>query len=234
MTRIALVTGANKGIGFETVRELLARGVNAVIGARSAERGAAAAAALGTTFVRLDVTDAASVDSAAKQIEAEHGVLDILVNNAAIGGTYDGPSTTSLDTMRDVFESNVFGVVAVTNAFLPLIRRSPAGRIVNVSSEVGSLTKMGDPNDDLWQLGALAYPVSKTALNMVTVQYAKELHGTPIKVNAVTPGYCATDLNGHSGPRTAAQGAQIATRLALLDSGGPTGAFFDDNGTVPW
>lgn len=144
------------------------------------------------------------------------------------------PSNTSLDEMRVVFETNVFGVAAVTNAMLPLLRRSAAGRIVNVSSEVGSLAMSGDRNSMMWNLKALAYPASKTALNMVTLQYAKELDGTAIKVNMVTPGYCATDLNAHSGWRTAAQGAAIVVKMALVPPDGPSGTFVDDNGVVPW
>ncbi len=234
MTQIALVTGANKGIGFEIARLLLADGVKASIGARSAELGEAAASSLGTSFVQLDVTDQASIEAAVKQIEAEHGALDILVNNAGIGGTWAAPSETTLDSMREVFDTNLFGVVAVTNAFLPLVRKSPAGRIVNVSSEVGSLALAGEPGTPMWDIKTLAYPASKTALNMVTLQYAKELNGTAVKVNAVTPGYCATDMTGHQPERTAAQGAAIAVKMALLSSDGPTGAFFDDNGVVAW
>lgn len=230
MSLIALVTGANKGIGYETARLLRERDVDVYIGARDPGRGKAAADALGARFVLLDVTDAHSISAAAKQIDA----LDILVNNAGIGGGFSKPSDATLDGVREVFETNVFGVIAVTNALLPLLRRSGAGRIVNVSSEVGSLAFAIDPRNPLWRLNSLAYPASKTALNMVTLQYAKQLWDTGIKVNAVTPGYCATDLNNHSGYRTAAQGAQIAVKMALLPPDGPSGTFVDDDGTVPW
>jgi NAD(P)-dependent dehydrogenase (short-subunit alcohol dehydrogenase family) len=230
MSLIALVTGANKGIGYETARLLLERDVEVVVAARDADRGSAAAQALGARFVQLDVTDPESIAAAAKQVDA----LDILVNNAGIGGGFIKPSDATLDGVREVFDTNVFGVIAVTNAFLPLLRRSPAGRIVNVSSEVGSLRLAIDPENPMWQLNSLAYPASKTALNMVTLQYAKELWETPIKVNAVTPGYCATDLNNHSGYRTPTQGAQIAVKMALLPQDGPSGTFVDDDGEVAW
>jgi NAD(P)-dependent dehydrogenase (short-subunit alcohol dehydrogenase family) len=230
MSLIALVTGANKGIGYETARLLRERDVDVYVGARDPGRGKVAADALGARFVRLDVTDPESISAAAKEIDA----LDILVNNAGIGGDFVKPTDATLDGVREVFETNVFGVIAVTNAFVPLLRRSAAGRIVNVSSEVGSLAYAIDPHNPLWQLNSLAYPASKTALNMVTLQYAKQLWETGIKVNAVTPGYCATDLNNHSGYRTATQGAQIAVKMALLPPDGPTGTFVDDDGTVAW
>ncbi|MEU0567970.1 SDR family oxidoreductase [Nonomuraea sp. NPDC005983] len=232
----ALITGANKGIGFEIARLLGERGITAVVGARDEERGRAAAAKLGQPFVRLDVTDVESVHAAAKCLEEEYGTLDILVNNAGItGGQQDPrPSATPADKMREVYETNVFGVVSVTNAMLPLLRRSPAGRIVNMSSELGSLSMAVDPESPFWPHTYLAYNSSKSALNMVTVAYAKELMDTPIKVNAANPGYCATDLNAHTGFRTAEQGAQIAVRLATLDADGPTGAYLQDDGPVSW
>nr|BFE80933.1 hypothetical protein GCM10020093_035340 [Planobispora longispora] len=153
------------------------------------------------------MTSAESVASAAKWIEEEYGVLDVLVNNAGIliGHEDSVPSATSVDTLRATYETNVFGVVAVTNAMLPLLRRSAAARIVNLSSGLASLTRLTDPDDEFWAINYAAYNSSKTALNMITVSYAKELAGTPIKVNAADPGYCATDINGHSGPREAAQ-----------------------------
>ncbi|MET7462722.1 SDR family oxidoreductase [Nonomuraea sp. NPDC005501] len=234
MTTTALITGANKGIGFEIARLLAERGVTAVIGARDEERGRAAAERLGQPYVRLDVTDEESVQAAAKWIETEYGRLDVLVNNAAIAGGAAEPSSTPAAELREVYETNVFGVVTVTNAMLPLLRRSQAGRIVNMSSELGSLSMALDPGSPFWETNLLAYNSSKTALNMVTVAYAKELRDTPIKVNAVTPGYCATDLNGHSGYRTPEQGAVIAVRLALAGADGPTGAYQDENGPIPW
>jgi NAD(P)-dependent dehydrogenase (short-subunit alcohol dehydrogenase family) len=233
MTRIALITGANKGIGFETARRLQDNGVTVLIAARSPERGREAAEKLGARHVPLDVTDEGSVASAAKWVEQEYGVLDILVNNAGIGGAWAAASATQLDAVREVFETNVFGVIAVTNAMLPLLRRSRAARIVNVSSRLGSLRLMGDRGSELWPTEAMAYPASKTALNMVTVQYAKELHQTPIKVNMVCPGHTATDLNNHQGHRTAAQGAAISVTMALLPDDGPTGTFVSDEGPIP-
>ncbi|HEX6681571.1 MAG TPA: SDR family oxidoreductase [Candidatus Limnocylindrales bacterium] len=234
MSRIALITGANKGIGYETARQLAAAGVSVLLGARAPERGHAAAASLGARFIQLDVTDEESIAGAAKTIEDEFGVLDILVNNAGIGGEFARPSVTPLSDMRRVFDTNLFGTVAVTKAMLQLLRRSGAGRIVNVSSELGSLHVATDRAGPIWSLITLAYPASKAALNMVTVQFAKELIDTPIKVNAVTPGYTATDFTGGQGFRTAAQGAEICVQMALLPDDGPTGIFIDDKGTVPW
>jgi len=245
MTQIALITGANKGIGYETARLLAERGMTVLLGARDPELGRAAAARLGMEFIRIDVTDEESVRQAAAQIEERHGRLDVLVNNAGIARA-DGdwsPSATTLATLRAVYETNVFGVVAVTNAMLPLLRKAPAARIVNVSSEVGSIAQTIDPDSPLSKFSSIPYPSSKTALNMITVQYAKELWDTPMKVNAANPGYCATDLNGNSGLRTAAQGAEISVHLATLPADGPTGKLWgslwtlgdaDATGVLPW
>ncbi|MGY1945455.1 SDR family NAD(P)-dependent oxidoreductase [Nocardia asiatica] len=193
-----------------------------LVGARNTARGAAAADKLtaegaDARFVQLDVTDTDSVGRAAAWIDEEFGELDVLVNNAGIAGRRDGdgkPSSTALTTLREVYETNVFGVVAVTNAMLPLLRRAEAGRIVNVSSEVGSLALMMDPGGPMWPMASIAYPSSKTALTLVTAMYAKKLRDTPIKVNAAKPGYCATDLNGNTGFRTAEQSAEVAVHLA--------------------
>jgi NAD(P)-dependent dehydrogenase (short-subunit alcohol dehydrogenase family) len=229
---IALITGANKGIGFETARMLGRRGVTVLVGARDGARGSAAEAVLrkediDARFVQLDVTDPASARKAADLIDADYGRLDILVNNAGIATVGGPPSETSLDGMREVFETNVFGVITVTNAMLPQLRRAPAPRIVNVSSEIGSVTFMSDRSSPAWQMPpSLAYPASKSALNMVTAMYAKELEATPAKVNAANPGYCATDLNGHRGFRTAAEGASVAVHLATLPGDGPTGTLW--------
>ena len=248
-TTIALITGANKGIGLETARQLGARGVTVLAGARDEARGLRAEQALreagaDARFVRLDVTDPKSAREAADWVDREYGRLDILVNNAGIarGGP---PSQTDLDQMREVYESNVFGVIRVTNAMLPMLRRVPAARIVNVSSEVGSITSMTDPASPLAQMPAgLAYPSSKSALNMITAMYARELRDTPIKVNAANPGYTATDLNRHSGFRSVAEGAEASVHLATLDADGPsgilwghlwtTGAPGDAYGPLPW
>ncbi|TMR96200.1 SDR family oxidoreductase [Nonomuraea basaltis] len=236
MTKIALITGANKGIGYEIARLLAEQGVTAIVGARDEERGRAAGERLGQPYVRIDVTDEDSVAAAAKWIEQEYGTLDILVNNAGIAGdlAQATPSGTPARALREVYETNVFGVVTVTNAMLPLLRTSPAGRIVNMSSELGSLTMASDPGSPFGDANFIAYNSSKSALNMITVSYAKELRDTVIKVNAANPGYCATDLNGHSGFRTAEQGAAIAARLATLDEDGPTGAYLQDDGVLPW
>jgi NAD(P)-dependent dehydrogenase (short-subunit alcohol dehydrogenase family) len=246
---ITLITGANKGIGLETARQLGARGMTVLIGARDAARGRAAEEALRAEgidahHVELDITDAKSAQRAAEWIDARYGRLDVLVNNAGIavgGGT---PSATSLDVMREVFETNVVGAITVTNALLPLLRRAPAARIVNVSSEIGSVSFMSDRASPAWQMPAsIPYPASKAALNMVTAMYAKELAGTPIKVNAANPGYCATDLNAHTGFRTPAEGASVSVHLATLPGDGPTGALWgyrwgaddaDPYGALPW
>jgi NAD(P)-dependent dehydrogenase (short-subunit alcohol dehydrogenase family) len=232
-TSLALITGANKGIGFEVARQLGAIGMTVVVGARDDDRGAVAERNLRDRGVdayhmALDVTDQASVDQAAQRIGVEHGRLDVLVNNAGItGGPASGrPSQTPLAILRQVYETNVFGVVAVTNAMLPLLRRAPAARIVNVSSEVGSVQATLDRDGPLWPMTSIPYPSSKTALNMVTAQYAKELWDTPIKVNAADPGYCATDLNNHTGFRSAEEGAEAIVYLATLPEDGPTGSFY--------
>jgi NAD(P)-dependent dehydrogenase (short-subunit alcohol dehydrogenase family) len=235
-TKVALVTGATKGIGYEIARRLRADGGTIVlIGARDPEKGRSAAAGIDGVPVQLDVTDEASVAAAAKRIAREYGRLDILVNNAGILlERGEQPSEVPLDLMRRTYETNLFGVVAVTNAMLPLLRQAPAGRIVNVSSGLGSLSLCTTPGHPFYERAILAYNSSKSALNAVTVGYATELRDSAIKVNAADPGYCATDLNGHSGYRTAEQGATAAVRLATLDSDGPTGQFFDEDGVVPW
>ncbi|MFI6317538.1 SDR family oxidoreductase [Nonomuraea sp. NPDC050556] len=234
--KTALVTGANKGIGYEIVAQLTALGMTVLLGSRDPQRGADAAKALGVEPVTIDVTDPKSVAAAAAFVESRYGRLDVLVNNAGIAGGWGQlPSSADLDEVRAVFETNVFSVITVTNAMLPLLSRSPAARIVNLSSGVGSLAMMSDPDGQLAELPAsAAYVPSKTALNALTLQYAKELAKTGILVNAADPGYCATDLNGHRGFRSAAQGAAIAVHLATLDADGPTGGYFNDDGPVPW
>ncbi|MDO3700943.1 SDR family oxidoreductase [Micromonospora sp. C28SCA-DRY-2] len=246
---IALVTGANKGIGFETARQLGARGMTVLVGARDAERGRAAERRLRdggaqARFLSLDVTDEESVATAAKLVAEEYGKLDVLVNNAGIvlgDGERALPSETTLATLRRVYETNVFGVVAVTNALLPLLLRAPAARIVNVSSEVGSIGTITDPESFIWRLTSVPYPSSKAALNMVTAMYAKELRDTPVKVNAANPGYCATDFNGHTGFRSAEQGAEVSVHLATLPADGPSGQLWGHladggggYGVLPW
>ncbi|WP_327070824.1 SDR family oxidoreductase [Kitasatospora sp. NBC_01250] len=231
-----LITGANKGLGFETARRLVAAGHTVHLGSRDEERGRRAAEALGARLVLLDVTDDASVAAAVRTVEAAGG-LDVLVNNAGV--EQHGPDNSTIgaaeltaDTMRSVFETNVFGVVRVTHAFLPLLRRSAAPVVVNVSSGLASLTRVSDPQDVAHGFPGVAYPASKTALNMVTVQYAKAF--PDIRINAVEPGYTATDLNGRAGHQTVEEGAEIIVRMALLGPDGPTGGFFAAGGPLPW
>jgi NAD(P)-dependent dehydrogenase (short-subunit alcohol dehydrogenase family) len=250
MTSIALITGANKGIGLATARRLGELGWTVLAGARDEARGRQAEqelrqAGADARFVSLDVTDPESIATAAQWIEAEYGRLDALINNAGIArGDWGGrPSQTTLGTLREVYETNVFGVVAMTNAMLPLLRNAPAARIVNVSSEVGSIASSTNPASPLYPMASIPYPSSKTALNMITVMYAKELRDTPIKVNAANPGYCATDLNGRTGFRTPDQGAEVSVFLATLPADGPTGQLWGDlamvggqqgYGVLPW
>ncbi|WP_326560151.1 SDR family oxidoreductase [Micromonospora sp. NBC_01796] len=243
-----LITGANKGIGLATARQLGGRGYTVLVGARDPERGREAERVLrdggaDAYAVELDVTDEESVARAAKQVSDRYGHLDVLVNNAGIarGDGTGRPSETTLATLREVYETNVFGVVTVTNALLPLLLAAPAARIVNVSSEVGSIGIMTDPAHPLFPIASVPYPSSKSALNMVTAMYAKELRDTPIKVNAANPGYCATDLNGNSGFRTPEQGAEVSVHLATLGEDGPSGLLWgflmdgsDSYGVMPW
>jgi len=237
--KIALITGANKGIGKEIARQLGAQGMTVLLGARDKTRGAEAAGeltrkGLDAHALLLDVTDQSSIDDAASQIESEWGRLDALVNNAGIALDRVPPSQLDLDTLRRTYDTNVFGVFAVTKALLPLLRKSDAGRIVNLSSGLGSLAQNSDPQWEFAGVKPLAYNSSKTALNMMTVLFASELRDTPIKVNAADPGFTATDLNQHRGTRTVEQGAAEAVRLATLPADGPTGGYFSDNGPVPW
>ncbi|MFH8371830.1 SDR family oxidoreductase [Streptomyces sp. NPDC018031] len=237
--KVALVTGANKGIGYEIAAGLGTLGWTVGVGARNEERREAAvdklrAVGADAFGVPLDVTDDASVTAAARLIEEQTGRLDALVNNAGItGGMPQEPTTVDVDRVRAAVETNVIGVIRVTNALLPLLRRSPAPRIVNVSSSVGSLTLQTTPGAETGPI-SIAYSPSKTFLNAVTVQYAKELADTHILINAVCPGYTATDLNGFRGVRTPQQGAAAAIRLATVEGHEPTGRFFDDEGEVPW
>ena len=239
--KIALITGANKGIGKEIARQLGAQGMTVLIGARDPERGQQAAAELkgggaDAYFVPLDVTNADSIAAAAAQVEQDYGRLVVLVNNAGISAD-GGPSsalTLTMDSLRRTYDTNFFGVFAVTQAFLPLLKKSPAGRIVNMSSGLGSLAANSDPNSPYAAIKPLAYNSSKAALNMLSVIFAAALKDTGIKVNAADPGYTATDLNQNSGPRTVEQAATEPVRLATLPEDGPTGGFFDENGPVAW
>ncbi len=238
--KVALVTGANKGIGFELARQLGRRGMSVLLGARNTKLGEDAARKLTSEgldahALHIDLNQLESIQEAAKLIEAEYGRLDVLINNAGIAEGADGPpSTASLEAVRRVFETNLFGTLAVTQAMLPLVRKAPAGRIMNVSSGLGSLTLNGDPAWEFAAVKRLGYNSSKAALNMLTVQLAFELRDTKIKVNSANPGFTATDLNGHRGYQTVEEGAMEALRLALLDDDGPTGGVFNRNGPDPW
>jgi NAD(P)-dependent dehydrogenase (short-subunit alcohol dehydrogenase family) len=234
--KIALVTGANKGIGFEVARQLAGKGFTVLVGARDPKRGEEAAAKIpGATFLALDLTKPETITAAAKQIEQRYGHLDVLVNNAGIVDMTDGlPGVANLDAVRRIFETNFFGALEVAHAMLPLLRKSEAPRIVNVSSTLGSLTFQSDLNHPYAAFRSIGYSGSKAALNMLTVNLAAELKDLPAKVNSACPGYVATDINNNSGPRTVEQGAAIIVHLATLGEDGPTGGFFDDNGSIAW
>jgi len=231
-----LITGANKGIGHETARRLVAAGHTVYVGARDAERGRRAAERLGARFVLLDVTDDTTVEAAAKTVGADGG-LDVLINNAGIetrdeGNRVPTAETVTADQMRNTFETNVFGVVRVTHAFLPLLQRSAAPVVVNVSSGLASLTHLSDPDHPAHFYPGIAYPTSKTAVNMLTVQFAKAFPN--MRINAVEPGFTKTDLNGNTGTQSVEQGAEIIVRMAQVAPDGPTGGYFDANGPLPW
>lgn len=236
----ALVTGANKGIGFETARQLAQRGFTVWLGSRDQERGESAAKDLAddgdVRFVSLDVTDEQSVRAAAVRIGDETGALDVLVNNAAVAiAEGEGrPSTVRPETIQQAFDVNFYGALRVTQAFLPLVQMAQAGRIVNVSSTLGSITTVVLPGSPLAQFPFFAYPASKTLLNALTGWLAVELKETPIKVNSVCPGSNATDMNNDPGAQHPAEGAKVVVRAATLEADGPSGSFFDVNGPVGW
>ncbi|MGA2142928.1 MAG: SDR family oxidoreductase [Brevinematales bacterium] len=236
--KTALITGANKGIGFETARRLGINGFEVLLGSRDGQRGMKAQSVLKTEglnarFLLLDVTKQDTIDAAASFIEQEYGSLDVLVNNAGIS-LEKGISPSRLETavLKETFETNFFGLFAVTRAMIPLLIKSEGGRIVNVSSGLGSLERNSSPESA--SLLALAYNSSKTAVNAMTVQFAREFKNTPLKINSAAPGYTATDLNGFRGTRTVQQASVVIVRLATLDENGPTGGFFEDTGPVPW
>lgn len=231
-----LITGANKGLGFETARRLIAAGHTVYIGSRVPERGRRSAGRLGARAVRLDVTDDASVMAAATAIEADGG-LDVLVNNAGVEGRTEdnaviGAADVTAEMMREVFETNVFGMVRVTHAFLPLLQRSACPVVVNLSSGLASLTRVTSAGTPTHAYPGVAYPASKTAVNMITMQYAKAFPN--MRINAVEPGYTKTDLNGNTGVQTVEQGAEIIVRMAQAGPGSPTGGYFDAEGSLPW
>ena len=246
---VALVTGANQGIGLQIAKDLVTHGFTVLVGSRNLERGKAAAEEVGpdARAIQLDVTDHASIAAAAERIRSELGRLDVLVNNAAISNTskqpamsveeyakLTRPSNVSLEEVRTIWETNVFGVLAVTQAMLPLLREAPAARIVNVSSGVGSLTRTSEPAYPYRSIFGPGYAASKTALNAMTVAMAIELESTGIKVNAACPGYTKTNLNNYSGTQTLEEGAREPVRLALLGQDGPTGTFSNSSGPLPW
>lgn len=246
----ALVTGANQGIGFQIAKDLAAHGFTVLVGSRDLTRGEAAAKEIGTDAhaIQLDVTEAASIAAAAKRVRDEFGQLDILVQNAAISNTskLEGqsiedyaattrPSNVSLVEMRAVWDTNVFGVLALHQALLPIIRDTPGSRIVIVSSGAGSLTANSNPANPHRRVFGPVYPASKTALNALTVAMAAELEAEGIPVNAISPGFIKTNLNGYAGTDTIEQGAREAVRVALLGRDGPTGGFTRWQGeTIPW
>ncbi|MCU6791815.1 SDR family oxidoreductase [Paenibacillus sp. WQ 127069] len=245
---VALVTGANKGIGLQIAKDLAAHGFTVLIGSRNLEKGETAAKSVeaDARAIQLDVTNQDSISAAAARIRSELGRLDVLVNNAGIShagqpgrpleevGKSGRPSVASLDEVRAVFETNVFGVIAVTQAMLPLLREAPAARIVNVSSGSGSLTLNADPTNSHREMFGAVYAPSKTALNAITLAFAIELMSTGIKVNAVSPGFTATDLNNFEGTGTVQQAARHPVRLALIGEDGPTGTFSSERRELPW
>jgi NAD(P)-dependent dehydrogenase (short-subunit alcohol dehydrogenase family) len=247
--RVAMVTGANQGVGFQVAKELAANGLTVLVGSRNFERGEAAAKEIGQGAIalQLDVTDRPSIAAAAERIRRQFGCLDLLVNNAAISNTNKGnlslqeyakitrASNASLDEIRAVWETNVFGVLAVYQAMLPLLRDSSDARIVNVSSGVGSLTMNADPAFPYHATFSPVYPASKTALNAITLAMMIELESTGIKVNLVTPGFTKTNLNGYEGTASVENGSREVVRVALLGPDGPTGTFTRwENETIPW
>jgi NAD(P)-dependent dehydrogenase (short-subunit alcohol dehydrogenase family) len=247
---VALVTGANQGIGFQIARDLVAHGFAVLVGSRNFERGETAAREVGpdARALQLDVTDQASIGAAAERIRSEFGRLDVLIQNAAISNTgrrpgqsvedrakATRPSNVSIEEMRAVWDTNVFGVLSVYQAMLPLLRKSPNARIVNVSSGVGSLTSNSDPTFPWRSIFGPIYSASKTALNAMTVAMAIELEPEGIRVNAVSPGFTKTNLNGYAGTESLEEGAREAVRVALLGREGPTGKFTRwENETIPW
>jgi len=237
---VALVTGGNKGIGFQVARELALLGGTVLVGARSEIHGKDAVSKLTSEGLRavlipIDVADQESIRAAENLVRERYGRLDVLINNAGIAiDSGVSPSQLSIDNLKQTFETNFFGAFLVTQTMLPLLRNSDAGRVVNVSSGLGSLTLNSDPDFEFAAVKLLAYNSSKTALNSLTVQFAYELRDTSIKVNSADPGFTATDLNGNRGTRSVEQAAGIIIKLATLDESGPTGGFFDENGIVPW
>jgi len=238
--KVALVTGATRGIGLETARQLANAGVHVLLGGRDRDKAVAAALqlqaeGLSVEAIAIDVANDDSIATAAKQVADKHGRLDILVNNAGVllDDFERKPSEQSLATWRQTFDTNVFGVVATTKAFLPLLQQAPSARIVNVSSVLGSIAANNDPGSAVYDIKVPAYNVSKSAVNAWTVQLAHELRNSKIKVNAVHPGSVKTDMNA-AGDLEVADGARTSVRMALLDADGPNGGFVYFEETLPW
>jgi len=241
MAKVVLITGANKGIGFEVARQLGRAGFTVLLGARDASRGEEAATKLrgegvDARYVEADLGRGAETGAAlAKKIGAEFGHLDVLINNAAIFDAKDGPaSDVDADALRRTFDTNFFGTVAFTQPLLPLLRAAESARIVNVSSGLGSLAINSDASSPFYNTKVLAYNASKAALNMFTVDLAYDLRETRVKVNSACPGYTATDMNGHSGTQTIEEGAIAIVRLAQLPNDGPNASFIHKDGTYAW
>lgn len=238
--RIALITGANKGIGLEIARQLAQAGVFVIIGARDLSRAKAAVDDLASQSLKaepilIDLNDPESIDAAAETIRAKHSKLDILINNAGIVDSADGPPTlSSPEAARRIMDTNFIGTLAVTQAMLPLLRKSAAARIVNLSSSLGSLTLNGDPTSPYYAARLIGYNASKAAVNMLTVQLAEELRGTSIVVNSVSPGFVKTDLTGHNGYMTPEEGARLPVEYALLGENAVSGRFVEPSGETPW
>jgi NAD(P)-dependent dehydrogenase (short-subunit alcohol dehydrogenase family) len=238
-SRIALVTGANKGIGLGIARELTRQNLTVLLGCRNFAQGKAEAARIcsdggDARVLALDVTDAKSIETAVSEVQGDFGRLDILVNNAGVARESAKPSECNLDDIRYVFDTNFFGLIAVTQAFLPLIRKSQSGCIVNVTSDMGSMARNTDPAHPYSEMTILAYTASKVAANVASLLFARELKDSGIKVNAVNPGYTATDMNQFRGAQTVEESIVAPVRYALIGPEGPTGGFFDKDGPLPW
>lgn len=234
MERITLITGGNKGLGFETAKEIKEQGHKVYIGSRDADRGRKAADELGVEFVQLDVTDDTSVQNAFKTIQEQEGRLDVLVNNAGISGGYKRPADLTVEDVQNVYNTNVFGIVRMMNTFIPLLEQSEQPVVVNVSSGLGSFGMVTNPDTQESKVNSLAYCSSKSAVTMLTVQYAK---GLPhMQINAADPGSTNTDLVGDfsNNSKPASEGVIPIVKLATIDKDGPTGTFIDGNGTMPW
>jgi len=241
MSKIALITGGNKGIGFETARQLAQKDIHVIVAARDRAKGEDAAKklqaeGLAAEALLLDVTHAASIEAAVKDVAHKHGHLDILINNAGV--MLDKPelkaSGQPMETWRQTFETNVFGLIAVTQGFLPLLRKSTAGRIVNLSSILGSMTYHSTPGSPIYGYAVTSYNVSKSAVNAWTAQLAYELKDSMVKVNAAHPGHVKTDMGGDAAPMEITDGAKTSVRLALLPADGPNGGFFHLGESLPW